>query len=503
MRWQLVKAGGLWLGAVILAIMWSINQAALGFADPDAYYHIGMARLMAQQGVILDFPWLPYTTLAAHFTDQHALLHWLLIPFVVALPPLLGGKIWVVSSGLLTVAGLAWCMRRLGWRYWWLGTGLAAVTVSWTFRLNLVKATPLALLLLCLALVCVVEKRYWWLTVISFVYVWAHGGFFLVVLLVCSWIISQLTVGQRVWRDWLWLLLSCCGGLALALVVNPYFPDNLWFYWDQLVQIGVVNYQDVIGVGGEWYPYDAADLVLSTVLLSVVWLAGAVVTIAQRQRISAVQALTMLLWLGTFVLTLKSRRYIEYYVPTLALALTAWWQSVPPPLQLLHQIMNWPIRSQLATAGVLFVFITLATPVVLADQQTNFRDLALADSPQKYFAAAQWLHTTAQPGDKLLHSDWDDFPIWFYFTPKLVYMAGLDATFMYKADSERYWLWENITTGEYSGDIDAALTTLDIRYVAVDTDHTGMERLIRTANRATEVYRDNYITLFSVEPLDE
>src|SRR3989337_4312435 len=50
-------------------------------------------------------------------------------------------------------------------------------------------------------------------------------------------------------------------GLLAGLIINPYFPDNIAFTWQQAVKIGLINYQNIIGVGGEWYPYKIFDLI--------------------------------------------------------------------------------------------------------------------------------------------------------------------------------------------------------------------------------------------------
>ncbi|MBI3626721.1 hypothetical protein HY224_01600, partial [Candidatus Uhrbacteria bacterium] len=72
--------------------LFSYLQATSGVADPDAFYHIKMAQMMAHQGLLTEFPALPYTTFSQNFTDHHLLYHFLLIPFV-SLSPILGAKL--------------------------------------------------------------------------------------------------------------------------------------------------------------------------------------------------------------------------------------------------------------------------------------------------------------------------------------------------------------------------------------------------------------------------
>jgi len=55
---------------------------ARGFGDPDGYYHVAMAELFGEGASGPAFPWLPYTLLGEHFSDQHFLYHGLLNLFL-------------------------------------------------------------------------------------------------------------------------------------------------------------------------------------------------------------------------------------------------------------------------------------------------------------------------------------------------------------------------------------------------------------------------------------
>lgn len=490
----------LWVVVVLFAIVLATNQAHPGFADPDVYYHMKMAQLMAQHGIILDFPWLPYTTLATHFTDQHFVLHVLMIPFVTLLNPLLGTKVFIVLAALATIGVFAVCVRRLGLRWWWAATILLMLTTPWTFRLQLVKATPLAIILLLIALVCLAQRRWAWLGILSWLYVWVHGGFVLLLVLAGCWLISQLPFTS--WRQWwrlLWPLGIVTGGVAVGLVLNPYFSNNFYFYWDQLVQIGIINYQETIGVGAEWYPYRPAQLWFGLSVLLGAALAGIVLTVVQRRRLAALDLCALLLALGTIILTLKSRRYIEYVGPTLAFFVAVWWNHLIINWQRLEEWLQQPLKDHLIRALLACSLIIAAIPVILYDLSLNRKDVLGGDTPQTIAPAMSWLDQHAQTGDKVLHSDWDDFPLLFYYSDKVAYMAGLDPTFMYRANADRYWLWQKITTGSFTGDMDAALTTLEVKYVLVTKDHGTMFKLINQAHRARLVYSDDAADIFTVE----
>ena len=67
------------LTAVVASVQFVV---ARGFGDPDAYYHVAMAELFGKGASGPTFPWLPYTVLGEHFSDQHFLYHGLLNLFL-------------------------------------------------------------------------------------------------------------------------------------------------------------------------------------------------------------------------------------------------------------------------------------------------------------------------------------------------------------------------------------------------------------------------------------
>ncbi|EKD79178.1 MAG: hypothetical protein ACD_41C00143G0006, partial [uncultured bacterium] len=184
-------------------------QGAWAFSDPDAFYHMGMATHLLEFGLADQFSGLAPTTLGQHFVDQHFLLHALLAPFLWLMTPVVGTKVFVIILLLLCLGTFGWMLRTGQVRGWWIAVGLVALANPWLFRLNLVKATPLALTLLWLSIIVLVKKRYWWLTIIGFVYVWTHGGFILLPLVVTAWCLTHKTIVP---------LLCTLGGIILALL---------------------------------------------------------------------------------------------------------------------------------------------------------------------------------------------------------------------------------------------------------------------------------------------
>jgi hypothetical protein len=386
--------------------------------------------------------------------------------------------------------------------------------------MNLAKASSLSVMLLLLGLAAAFSYRSKIVTVLAFLYVWFYGGFLLLVVGVLAFAIVgtlhrryvrhddsnrllgriQALLGRtfrssRKQRLNLGIAVAVVVGTTIGIVINPFFPSNIHFYIDQIFHIGAVNYQKTIGVGGEWYPYKFVDLIANTVLVSIP-LVVALVLFAVNLRRQTTRSLTLFcLWLFFLVLTLKSRRYVEYYVPFGLLFAAV---SLRDSLAGMHWRDLWGtvrsdyLRTWLARTGavtfVLYVSIFLPA-VVVRDLRSERKDLESGFRLDLFRDESTWIRDHAQPGAVVFHSDWDEFPILYYWNSESRYIAGLDPTFLYLTNADRYWQWANVTLGKETGDVHAIIAdTFGAEYVFVEHDHTSMNRLITADGRFTLVH---------------
>lgn len=509
-----------------------VFQASPYFADPDSFYHAKIAMLIRDQGIVTSFPWLGLTTLGQHFTDQHFLYHVLLIPFVTWWPPLIGLKLATVVFGSLFATVFYWACRRLGVRWPVLFVLVLLACRPLTFRMSLAKAPSTALIFLFVGLVWMFEYKFKRLFALAFAYVWYYGGFPLlgvsaVVTSVTSWLHNRLMTKhnshmfvnrvmslvsrasrhhRRRWPN-AKMLLVVIAGLAAGLVLNPYFPNNIRFYEQQLVNIGIINFQKVIGVGNEWYPYAVSDLLANGALASLLLLVALVGCIlrfrAQSKRAWALFALTVF----AFLLTLKSRRYVEYYIP-LAILFSA--VSISDALRdlrwhnIVRQFRDWFFRRRLGqTIGALIVvYLAIGIGFVVGRDFRNERaDLQAGFKADKFQRVSTWLTLNTPTGSRVVHSDWDEFPVLFYHNTHNYYIIGLDPTFLYKANQNTYWTWANITLGKFQGDVTTAVRdALQSQYVFVASGHDVMDRYFRDNKDFRAVYQDDEATIYELIP---
>jgi hypothetical protein len=300
---------------------------------------------------------------------------------------------------------------------------------------------------------------------------------------------------RRLWpprNDGFKSLLALWSGAVAGVIINPFFPQNLKFYWEQIVQIAVVNYQGKIGVGAEWYPYEPArlanDLPLLCLLAAVAIIVFPIVLTqskvnGRRPRVRLAIALSACA-LVFLVMTLRSQRHVEYFVPLAVVAVAAWLSSLR--IANLKTIL-WKNRAAFAlvAAGALMMFAAYAGRGLSKAK----KDLVGGYGFTLYQKAAEYLKANTSPDEIVVHADWDDMPSLFYWDGKNRYIMGLDPTFMYRANPGRYWDYVNFTLGK-SADPVGVMKELNARYVFSDLVHKDLDRMLNASGKFTLVYTD-------------
>lgn len=530
-----VRREWFWIAPLLLVIatvsLFLFYEATPYFPDPDSFYHAGIAQRMASEGLVQDFPWLPFTTLADNFADQHFGYHLFLMPFVTAFDPLIGVKVAtvVLAAGFLLV--FYFFLRSFHVRYPFLFSLALLVVNPFTFRLGLAKATALALIIFFLGLWALFHFRWKWLMLFAFLYTFIHGGFLLLAFSATFFVAMSMILntarGEQHHRALgkifagvrralrfrkrpyfhTKIALAVLLGFGLGIVLNPYFPQNTFFLYEQVVEIGFLNAQDVIAVGGEWYPYAFSELIPNAIIAVIAFVIAFPAFLLTLKRQSKQSWTLLLLTAFLFLFTLKSRRYVEYFVPLTvafsAFAVTAALgkQKLREALRILPPWGSASLASRILVVSALTVISILLPTVLIRDIITEREDFQRGFHITTSKRSMEALKLISSPGDIVVHSDWDEFPMLFYYNSENFYIAGLDPTFLYRKDPERHRNWVDITTGAFSGDpTEVIRNDLQASWVFVAKDHTGMDRLIGTQTEFALVYEDEEAKIYDARP---
>ena len=119
---------------------------------------------------------------------------------------------------------------------------------------------------------------------------------------------------------------------------------------------------------------------------------------------------------------------------------------------------------------------------------------------QNFVGVSQYLKTNAQPGQIIMHTDWDDFPMLFYNNDKNYYIVGLDPTFMYNYNKDLYNLFADITTAKKKDNLyQTVKDTFKAGYFIVNKDRAQLKKNLENDGGFVMVYEDTDAWLYKLK----
>jgi hypothetical protein len=486
----------LWLFILFMAL---VQFSTPDMPDNDGFYHIKLAYLMRTEGLTPDFTWLPLTILNARdFYDHHFLFHVALIPFTFG--DLRVGAKWaaVIFAALAFLA--AWWLldrQRVPFAPLW-ALGLLAVSEAFIYRMSITRAQSLSLLLLLLSLHWLLTGKHRRMLLMGFLFVWTYNGFPLLFAMAGIYVVSAWLIERRV--DLRPLVYSGLG-IAVGLIINPYFPHNLVFIVQHIVP-KVVDATST-SVGSEWYPYTTAQILENSPLALLAFITGAFALGLSRRRMDIRTAAAFLLACLFGLMLFQSRRFIEYF-PPFALVFAAFaWTPVTDRLTAWYIQVKEENRERFVRRARYILALLLVFVLLFAAARTNLEASQASIQRSKpytlYAGSSAWLQANTPAGSRVFQTDWDDFPRLFYYNTHNTYLVGLDPTYMQLYNEALYDRWVDITRGRVDLPGAAILNEFGARYVHSDLLHSGFLEKASQDPQLVEVYRDGDSVVFEVE----
>jgi len=489
------------------------------FLDPDAFYHAHASLLLWQHGPLMAFPWLDLTSLGTAYADQHFLFHAIEAPFVAWLGWAMGSRVTGILLAALFLAAAYACLRWLDVGHATFWTMLLATTYPIIVRIMLFKATPLAITLFVVGLAAAWKRRPVFAFAVGVLFALSHGGWAYllgsVILLCVGDIAFRLVVEDAKWKQAFrampWKELAAVTfGIAVGTVAHPNFPTILSFLWTQVVTIGLGTPYDHVLMGSEWLPTGSGALIASFAL----WLIALILGLAglllapkkpmDRNRMSA--AIAFGLPVAVLVaLTLKSRRNAEYLAPALALWIPWIWSMVDLRALWAAFTHGWTAMKRGFMVGILALALLVVLGKGIWDGYLDLHTPGYRDDA--YRAAMAPVSALAAPGDRVFHSDWDEFPLLWNIDDRLRYVSGMDPTFLYVASSTLSDAVKDLTWGQTTSTKDQAWDLihgrLQARFVFVDfRDHPKLLDLIKSDDRYMPLAETDDAATFEVRRQD-
>ncbi len=481
--------------AVFFAGMAIIQFSTPNLPDNDGFYHIRLAWLMRTEGLKPDFPYLPLSILnEREFYDHHFLYHVALIPFTFFGDLLTGAKWSAVTFASLAFLAVWYLLKRQNVPYAWLwAIGLLGISDAFLYRMSVTRAQSVSLGLLALAMIFLLERKHLYLGILSFLYVWFYDAFPLVLALAGLYVLAVALVERRLDLVPLYYAL---GGVALGVLVNPYFPYNLIFTWRHMLP--KLTETTAVSVGNEWYPYNTTQLLENSLPSLLAFVSGALALGISGRRMEVRTAFGFLAAVLFGAMLFQARRFVEYF-PAFALIFAAFaWSPLVLDLGLATVSPVSPLRTRsLRWLPGLLILLLGGYAVFFSIRETR-ASLEGAKPYDLYAEASAWLEQNTPAGTRLFQTDWDDFPRLFYYNTHNTYLVGLDPTYMQLYDPQLYDLWVQITDGDVENPSWVIYNDFAATYIHTDLRHGNFIRAAEADPALREVYRDDDAIIYQV-----
>ncbi|OQX71687.1 hypothetical protein B6D52_00710 [Candidatus Parcubacteria bacterium 4484_255] len=318
-------------------------------------------------------------------------------------------------------------------------------------------------------------------------------------------------------KDNIKIIIVCLAGLLAGLVINPYFPKTFPFYWFQTVKIAILNYQNLIGVGAEWYPSKTSNFLLDTLpilipyIISIAWF----IFFVKKQKTK--EWFFLFISLFFFAYALKARRIIEYLAPIIiifnALIFTQIikstnWNNIKKQIERLFTSTenNFYFIATIILSSVCIFFLGFYSIRGVYNLMQSYQN---SPRPINHLqGACQWIKNNVPAQKTIFHSNWDIFPELFYFDDSHYYINGLDQTFMYEYSQELYNDWRNLFIGKVNPQQTARIIKekFNTSYIIASKckNDEKFAKLLKRSTNLEKVYEDEqaivYKNLASPEP---
>lgn len=456
------------LVAALSFFAFSIYLLALPeIADGDSYYHLGIAKQYATNGIIHDLPWARFSIMARGFGDKEFLFHLLTAPFTVFGETEEMGRLAVAFFNAMIVGVLAWLgIRALGW--WGLLVPFVVYLGSSSFWGRAMRLRPeiLALLILLLAIWLAARRRYVLLLIASFVFAQSYTAAHVVVGL-CVIFAAVDYVRER--KIDLMLVASPAIGVVAGLVFHPHFPHNLVVWWYQNVLFFVNKAR--LDVGAEILPPTASAMIVTN-------LAAAIVIAA--------------MWISSYSTTDRDdlRRPAQYFtVAAIVFALLYVFMSrmstYAVPLAVLAAMFRLGRRDREPRKLPMSIAAIVAIAVITLDPNSAFRQRFGGEhfGEMKYDA----LGKAILPGAKVA-ADWRNGEALVLFAPQGRYLNVLDPIFMAIPYPREYALQSALWAGK-TPDVPVAVRALQSDFIVYQQNvETVLDARVRNDPRIHPIY---------------
>jgi hypothetical protein len=427
------------LVVVFLIIVAALLQFSIPtLVDADSYLHIRMAEFLRTMGPHYDFHWARFSTFSDHFSDKDLLFHALLVPFTF-FPSIITGAKWAAVFN----TGLSMCMMALYLRLWGgrraVVPGLCLLMSSQVFMFELLRLRSFGLVIACIAggIYLLLERRYLLLAVLTALSCLTHvsGPYMLLYALVVE-TVRRLTRRSFDYKN----VLAVLGGVAAGLLVHPHFPDNVYQFYLNAIQVplNVLSKGGVLEKAIEMHAPTLGQLMTFYPLLFAGLLLCAVLFLRLRPALSLRTLATFALAGVGLVCSMASYRYMTYTWPLFVLFFAGFCHDMSAIVLDRDNIRRRVTQAIVVSAVICWIAqLPMLVSFLRMEQARNSHYESMARIMQKVVPA----------GEPVFHTNWSDSQFFIGLNPANDYFMTFDPVYMYAWNQELYSMYRNVAFG--------------------------------------------------------
>ncbi len=436
--------------------------------DDDTAYHFSVAKLLRENGILQAFPWTRFSWQYDHYADKEFLFHLLFVPFT-GLGFVNAARLVGTIAGAAIMASLYLLLRAERVRLAWLWTLLPLGSTLFIYRFAQVRPQLLSIALALVLLWAYAHGRLRIVGLVSLLYPLTYVAFWQIpLLLILAVEGGRLCSGERLrWQPIAMVLL----GIAVGVILHPNSWNLLQMNWIHMVDVLFRNAWGAkveFNMGEEFDPFTLGDWL--KFLFVPTLMAGAALVLGWRERhrnfIPLGFALATLLFC---LLTVRTNRFLEYFVPFAALSLAV--ASRERITKILAPIL---------------LAVSLLQGLVIGS--VPFVNVATMPIRNWYMepAVASKFNELIPSGAKVFTCGWEYTGSLMLNLPERYYMVALDPTLMYKRDAKLYDSWYRLLLDAPDNAAEVVRSRFASRYV-VCQDYAPLHPFFRALASDPEV----------------
>ena len=414
--------------------------------DDDTAYHFCVGQLISKYGILHNFPWTPFSWQFDHYADKEFLFHLLFVP--------LGGlgfptaaRVVGTLAGALALSTLFLILREERVRFAGVWALLPLGCSEFLFRLGLVRPHLLSITLALVVMWALARERLYLLAAAAFLYPLTYVAFWQIpFILILAVEAARLFSGEQIhWKPFAVVIAGIIVGLALH--PNTY----------NLVQINWIHMSDIlfqkawgrqfVNLGKEFNPYPLVDW--GRYLVVVVIMTGGALVLSWRYRKSSSLPLAFALAALAFgLLTARSLRFIEYFVPFSVAAAALAFATLNVRMRFLPHAL---------------LAVSLLYTIVLGTEP--YKNLSFKHKAYIEPDITRLFNQKIPIGSQVFTTGWDYTGNLMLALPERYFVVAADPTLFYKKDPKLYDIWYRIPLDAPIDSVEAIRLLFKSRFV--------------------------------------